>query len=339
MSDLRSRNVNRGPRTTASELAVLARECGLDGAGAAPADPVPVDVGQVTRLVQGAPRDLGYLVARLRERLDPGLLLPGVRSVVVAFVSYAGTLPGVQAMPSGRGFVSRFAWGRDYHRVVGERMERFAGAISARWGVRARWYVDTGPVFEKAYAVAAGLGFVGRNSLVIHPEYGSFIFLGSILTDLVVSPGARRMADGCGRCRACVNVCPTRALERPYVLDPGRCLAHRTVSDRSLPDPALAPRLAGNLFGCDLCQDVCPWNRRAVRPVRPEFSPLPGVYMPRLRDILDMDEARFVEVFGQTPVRRRTLPLLKATARLLVEGWGTGCARDYFRTQELSSQR
>ncbi len=319
IGDLRSRNVDHGPRPTAAELDVLARECGLDGAGAAPADPVPVDPEQVTRLVQRLPRDLGYVAARLRERLDPGLLLPGVRSVVVAFVSYAGTLPGVREMPSGRGFVSRFAWGRDYHRVVGERMERFAGAISVRWGARARWYVDTGPVFEKAYAVAAGLGFVGRNSLLIHPRYGSFIFLGSVLTELEVASSARPIGDGCGRCQACVSACPTGALDRSRVLDAGQCLAHLTVSDRSPPDPALAPRLAGNLYGCDLCQDVCPWNRRAERPVRPEFSPLPGVYMPRLRDILDMDEARFLEVFGQTPVRRRTWPLLQATARLLAE--------------------
>lgn len=312
--------MERIPGTSASELDALARDCGLDGAGAALAHPVPVDLDEVSRLVRSAPRDLGYLAARLRERLDPGLLLPGVRSVVVAFVSYAGTLPGVRAMPSGRGFVSRFAWGRDYHRVVGERMERFARAVSTRWDTRARWYVDTGPVFEKAYAVAAGLGFVGRNSLLIHPRYGSFIFLGTILTDLEVAPAAERIADGCGRCRACVTACPTRALDRPYVLDAGRCLAHLTVSDRSPPDPALAPRLAGNLYGCDLCQDICPWNLRAWRPERTEFSPLPGAYMPRLRDIMALDEARFREVFGRTPVVRRTLPLLQATARLLADG-------------------
>ncbi len=320
MTHPRGRNVQRLPRASTIELDALARDCGLDGAGAAPAHPVPVDFDAVSRWVRLAPRDLGYLAARLRERLDPGLLLPGVRSVVVAFVSYAGTLPGVRAMPSGRGFVSRFAWGQDYHRVVGEGMQRFAGAISARWGARARWYVDTGPVFEKAYAVAAGLGFVGRNSLLIHPRYGSFIFLGSILTDLEVAPGARQIPDGCGRCRACVTACPTRALDRPYILDAGRCLAHLTVSDRSAPDRALAPRLAGNLFGCDLCQDVCPWNLRARRPDRREFSPLPGAYMPRLRDIMGMDEARFREVFGRTPVVRRTLPLLQATARLLADG-------------------
>lgn len=317
MSHPRGRNVEHIPRASASELDALARGCGLDGAGAAPAHPVPVDLDEVSRLVRLAPRDLGYLSARLRERLDPSLLLPGVRSVVIAFVSYGGTLPGVRAMPSGRGFVSRFAWGRDYHRVVGGRMERFARVISTRWGARARWYVDTGPVFEKAYAVASGLGFVGRNSLLIHPRYGSFIFLGSILTDLEVAGGAERIADGCGRCRACVTACPTRALDRPYVLDAGRCLAHLTVSDRSPPGPALAPRLAGNLYGCDLCQDVCPWNLRARRPDRTEFSPLPGAYMPRLRDVLAMDDARFQEVFGRTPVVRRTLPLLQATARLL----------------------
>lgn len=305
-------------------LETLALEVGLDGVGFAPAYPVPVDAALVARLVQRAPRDLAYLAARLRERLDPGLVLPGVQSVIVGFVSYAGSLPGVRFLPEGRGFVSRFAWGQDYHEVLGERMKRFASQIETRLAARARWYVDTGPVFEKAYAVAAGLGFMGRNTLFIHPRYGSFIFLGSVLTDLDLGPRtAKAVPDGCGRCRACQGACPTGALDTPYVLDAGRCLAHLLVSDRSPPDPELAPRMAGNLFGCDLCQDVCPWNQRAVRWDRPEFAPLPGTYMPRLRDILEMDEARFEARFGKTPVRRRTLRLLQATARLLWTGKDT----------------
>ncbi len=313
------RNVARPPRITAGALQNLARDAGLDGVGAAPAHPVPVDIGIAERLVRRAPLDLGYLAARLKERLDPSLLLPGVRTVVIGFLSYAGTLPGVEAMPSGRGFVSRFAWGQDYHRVVGERMRRLAAGIGT-FGARARWYVDTGPIFEKAYAVAAGVGFIGRNSLLVHPRYGSFIFLGSILTDLEVEEVPGQVPDGCGRCRACQSACPTRSLEEPYILDASRCLAHLTVSNRSPPGPDLAPHLAGNLFGCDLCQDVCPFNRRAPRPDRPEFMPVPGAYMPRIRDILAMDEARFQEVFGQTPVRRRGLALLQATARLLDRG-------------------
>jgi len=312
-------NPMNGRFVTQTELNDLARECGLDGAGVARAEPPPVDRELVSRLVSVVPADLQYLRARLEDRLSPGRLLPGVRSVVVAFLSYAGDLPGVEALPRGRGFVSRFAWGRDYHEVVGGRVSRLAAALESRHGARTRWYVDTGPVFEKAYAVAAGLGFIGKNSLFIHPRYGSFVFLGTILTNLDVPDPPVTREGGCARCSACRNACPVGALDRPYVLDTQRCLARVLVSDRSPPAAELAPRLHGNLFGCDLCQDVCPYNRRAERPLHREFVPFPGTYMPRIDRVLRMDAAEFQAVFGPTPVRRRPLALLQATARCLLE--------------------
>jgi len=293
----------------------------LDAVGAAPAYPVPVDALMASRLVAEAPRDLGYLAAQIRKRLDPGLVLPGVRSVLSAVISYGSDLPGVEALPKGACFISRFAWSRDYHKVIGRMMKGLSADLEGRFAARARWYVDTGPVFEKAYAVAAGHGFIGKNSLLVTPGFGSWVFLGTILTDLEIEPPpvTQPPKDGCGKCRICRDACPTKALEQDYVLDPSRCLAHLTVSDKAPPSPDLAPVLAGNLFGCDICQDVCPYNRKAVKPGRPEFAPLPGLYMPMLDDILAMDEEAFMRTFRPTPVRRRGLDRLQAIAKLLKE--------------------
>lgn len=313
---------NRQLREVSKVLQMAAAQCGLDGVGIAPAFPVPVDEEKIRHAVEIVPPDLDYLRRRLEERLNPRLVAKWVRSVIVVFVSYGGTLPGAKELPLGRGFISRFAWSFDYHNVVGERVRRFANLIGERLGARTKWFVDTGPVLEKAYAVAAGLGFQGKNSLFITPKYGSFIFLGTVLTDLDTArenDGKDQIQLGCGGCMACVKACPTGALATPYVLDQSKCLAYLLVSKKVAVSKLEEFNLSGNLFGCDICQDVCPWNARALRPDRLEFLPLPRTYMPRLSDILSMDEKAFSTIFGPTPVRRRGLSLLKATAAVLAE--------------------
>ena len=301
-----------------AEIEAASDRYGLDDIGAVPACPVPVDPDIAARLVARAPKDLDYLGTRLRIRLDPDQLLPGVRTVLSALVSYGSSLPGVEALPAGAGFISRFAWATDYHAVIGRRMKKLASFLEQEYGGRVRWFVDTGPVFEKAYAVSAGHGFVGKNSLIITPRFGSWVFLGTILTDLEVdAPSPAPQPGSCGKCRICQDACPTAALDEAYVLDSSLCLAHLTVSDKAQPSPNLAPKLAGNLYGCDICQDVCPYNLKAEKPTRPEFEPLPGLYMPQLDDILALDDEAFRVSFGKTPMRRRKRHLLQATARLL----------------------
>jgi epoxyqueuosine reductase len=187
-----------------------------------------------------------------------------------------------------------------------------------------RWYVDTGPVLEKAWAVAAGLGFIGRNGLLISPTFGSFVFLGVVLTDLDVAPAmtASDRHDAsrhpCGDCRACVEACPTGALSTPFEPDIGRCLAHWTVTARTPIPPDIAARLEGNLYGCEVCQDVCPYNLTTHRIDRPDFRPLPGLRSQVLSEVLAMDETAFRERFGSTPVRRMGVERLKRNARMLV---------------------
>jgi len=307
-----------GAAIPASDLVELALGCGLDDAAATPAFPVPVDAADLRQRLSAYPPELSYLARGLAKRLDPSLVLPGVRTVIAACMAYGGPHPGVASRPSGTGFVSRFAWCPDYHRPVGDAVARFAAGIEARTGARTRAYVDTGPVLEKAYAAAAGLGFIGRHGLLVHPRFGSFVFLGVLLTDALVVPDIARPAlPGCGACTACVAACPTGALRTPYRLDVDRCLAHLTVTAKT-PLPGGLP-LAGNLYGCDICQDVCPFNRGAEHPDHPAFRPLPGLPFVPPEDVLAMDAAAFTARFGATPARRRGLPGMAAIAQRLIE--------------------
>lgn len=224
---------------------------------------------------------LGYMPRTERLRIAPGEWLPWVRGAFCAAMAYntrrdmsASTIAG------GRAWVSRYAWGRDYHKVLRARMGPAARLLRAA-GFRARVCVDTAPVLERALAAKAGLGFVGKNGLLIHPHLGSYLFLGEILTDLPLGDG-ERVPDGCGECRLCLRGCPTGALTAPGVLDARLCLSTWTIEHRG-PFPREAPALHGHLFGCDRCQEVCPYNRRAplsgeaeFQPREPWFAPEPG---------------------------------------------------------------
>lgn len=300
----------------ASRVRSLAETAGLDDAAAATAAPVPADPDHLSRVLPAYPPELAYLHRRLADRLDPGRLLPGVRTVVVACRSYLGPQPGIEALPPGTAFVSRFAWSPDYHGPMIRSMEALARSIEGETGCPSRAYVDTGPILEKAWAARAGLGFLGRNGLLIHPRLGSFVFLGVVLTEAEVLPDdPRPPLPGCGSCTACLRACPTGALPSPGRLDVHRCLAHWTVTART-PIPEGIP-LADHLYGCDRCQDVCPFNQRALRPDHPCFRPLPGLPFLPLRELLDWGEADFVTRVGATPIRRRGLAALQQTARRL----------------------
>lgn len=298
-------------------LQELMAQCDLDGIGVAPALPVPVNEQAVKRrILTQLPPELRYLQRSLAQRLNPRLVLDSVKSVVVGYVSYAGNEKGIGALSPGSCFISRFAWCRDYHRSVGIRAERLRSLIST-FGAAARAYVDTGPVFEKAYAAAAGLGFIGKNTLLITPGHGSFVFLCVVLTSMEIEPTFSSITDGCGSCRACVDACPTGALDGSFGLDISRCIAHLNASARTPIPHAFAKSLRSQLYGCDICQEVCPYNKRASRPHRPEFRPLMGLYMPAVRDIIELNETGFRGLFASTPVIRRGFELVRSTASLI----------------------
>jgi epoxyqueuosine reductase len=259
------------PERTADAACRLALGLGFDLAGVAPASPV----GHADALARWAERGLGgprggpldYVLRRLAERLDPRRVLPGVRSVVAVALAFDDGSPVDGEGPQ----VARYARGDDYHEVLGDRLRALAAALEAWWGepVESRCYVDTGPVLERAFAAAAGLGWIGKNTMLIHPTHGSHLFLGVMLTDLEMTADAPE-PDHCGSCRACLDACPTDAFVEPRVLDATRCIAYSTIEDPGPIPEALREAQGERLFGCDVCQDVCPFNLRRGRTTPPD---------------------------------------------------------------------
>ena len=207
---------------------------------------------------------------------------PWARSLVCVGLQYDTPGPYSTAAAADRGWIARYAWGDDYHDVVKARLEDLRARLVAELGpMESRVYVDTGPVVERAYAAAAGLGAWGKNTCLLHPEHGSWFFLGEVITDLELEPDAPR-TDMCGSCTACLEACPTGALVEPYVLDATRCISYLTIEVKgAIPEEHRAD-VGRHVFGCDICQDVCPWNRRRREEGAPEFAPREGLMAPDL---------------------------------------------------------
>jgi len=253
---------------------------------------------------------MAWIGRRVEERVDPRRVLEGARSIVALGLVYDPGTP--RELGPGRAQVARYAGGDDYHEVLLDRVRAFEAGLAPLVGhpVRTRGYVDTGPVLERAFAARAGLGWIGKNSCLIHPRLGSYLFLAVVLTDLELEPDAPE-PDHCGSCRACLDACPTQAFPEPYVLDATRCISYTTIESRgALPEPLRAGQGAW-VFGCDVCQEVCPWNlreRRRVPPdahgLRAELAAREAWVAPTLAWLLALDEASWREATRHTALRR-----------------------------------
>ena len=236
----------------------LALTLGFDLAGVAAALPTPETEYLREWLAKGYGGSMQWLERSVEERVDPRRVLDGARSVIAVAMSYAGEGGADRADVH----IARYARGEDYHVVMGDRLRALGWGLEALVGrsVAARSYVDTGPVAERVFASLGGLGWIGKNTCLIHPEWGSYLFLGVVLTDLELAPDDPGK-DRCGSCRLCLDACPTGALVSPYRLDARRCIAHATIEDPGPVPMELREGQGGWLFGCDVCQEVCPWNR------------------------------------------------------------------------------
>jgi len=299
------------PATIEERIRALGLGLGLDAVGFCGAGPTERTRFLRDWLARGYAGEMGYLERRVEERVDPRKLMPGARSLIVAALACAEPAPDEDhPEPSGR--VARYAGGDDYHDVLLDRLRALETALPLLAGraVRARSWVDTGPVAEKAAAESAGLGWIAKNTCLIHPELGSHVMLGVIVCDLALAPDPVE-ADHCGSCRACLDACPTEAFPEPYVLDATRCLSYTTIELRGPIPEALREAHGDHVFGCDVCQSVCPWNRsRPRRPLsdplglRARLAPRSAWRTPSLAWILSLDEAAFAEATRGTALRR-----------------------------------
>jgi epoxyqueuosine reductase len=247
---------------------------------------------------------MAYLSEQVRKRSDLRTAFPWARSMICVGLQYDTPHPYSTEAPSERGWISRYAWGDDYHDVMKAMLDRVVERLGAEVGpFEARTYVDTGPIVERAWAAAAGLGAWGKNTCLLHPEHGSWFFLGEIVTDLEMRPDAPR-ADLCGSCTACLEACPTGALPAPGVLDATRCISYLTIELRGPLPEERREGVGRHVFGCDICQDVCPWNRKRRRRGGPSFEPRPGTFAPDLAAMARMDVESFRERFRRSPVKR-----------------------------------
>lgn len=291
-----------------TRLKAYARSLGFDLVGVARAGPTPSADRYEAWVRAGHAATMSYLTRpeAIEKRRDVRNLWPEARSVIVVAMNYyTGDHPPPDGRPRGR--VARYAWGEDYHEVLADRLRDLLAFLQREAGrsVQGRIYVDTGPVLERAWAVQAGLGWIGKNSMLIHPRLGSYLFLGVLLVDLELEPDPPFPFDHCGTCTRCIEACPTGCIRPDRTLEAERCLSYLTIERREGIPEALRPAMGDWLFGCDICQEVCPWNRRFARPTaEPAFRPREGIPRMLLEEILQMDEAAFRIRFRRSAIRR-----------------------------------
>ncbi|MBI2527013.1 MAG: tRNA epoxyqueuosine(34) reductase QueG [Candidatus Rokubacteria bacterium] len=295
--------------TLTAAVKARALALGFDAVAVGAADP-PAHGDELRRWVEaGRAGTMAYLERRLEERLDPRRVLPGARSVVCVALNYhQGRIADGSWAP-----VARYAWGRDYHEVMLPRLQALAALLREAASAESRAYVDTGPVLERELAARAGLGWVGKNTMLLSPSLGSWFFIGVLLTtaELVHDPP---LPDRCGSCRACLDACPTGAFAAPRLLDARRCISYLTIEHRGPIEPALAAGMGQWQFGCDLCQSVCPWNRKA--PVTREEAFRPAAPYPGAEALLQMDDAALRRRFAGTALLRPRAAGLRRNAAI-----------------------
>jgi len=296
--------------TLSESVKARALELGFDRVAIGPAAPPEHGPAFTQWLEAGYGATMSYLARRAGERLDPTRALPGARSVVcVALNYYQGEAAGDASWAP----VARYAWGRDYHSVMTPRLAELGAYLAEACGARSKGYVDTGPVLERDLAARAGLGWIGKNTMLLHPDLGSWFFVGVLLTTAALDVN-EALPDRCGSCRACLDACPTGAFVAPYVLDARRCISYLTIEHRGDIEPALAGQLGPWQFGCDACQSVCPWNRKA--PVTRESELRPTTPYPGASRIAAMSDAELRERFADTALLRAKPAGLRRNAAL-----------------------
>ncbi len=303
----------RSSSQLAEQIERTALEAGFDLAGISPVRDFPELSYFPQWIADGHAGEMKYLEARDQagelKRASLRSAAPWARSVIVCAINYNTAEPySTRVHDPERGWISRYAWGpEDYHNSVMRKLreveKKLRGWAQEDAELQTRCYVDTGPLVERIYAKYAGVGWVGKNTCIINQKLGSWLFLGVILTSLELPPDLPA-PDRCGTCTRCIEACPTDAILAPYQLDSNRCISYLTIEKRGAIPEELRAGMGRHVFGCDICQDVCPWNRKAPVTTAPEFQPREGLFNPALEWLAEMNAEEFREEFRGSPIRR-----------------------------------
>ncbi len=299
-----------------------ARDAGFELAGIAPVQDFPELEHFPAWIAAGHAGEMKYLEARNDEgelkRASLRSAIPWARSVIVCAINYNTAEPySTETTAADRGWISRYAWSReDYHEAVLKKLRvvetSLRGAVTDD-DFESRCYVDTGPLVERIYAKYAGVGWIGKNTCILNQKLGSWLFLGVIVASLEL-PCDLPAPDRCGTCTRCIAACPTDALIEPYKLDSNKCISYLTIEKRGTIPEDMRDGMGRHIFGCDICQDVCPWNRKAPATTAPEFQPREGLVNPALDWLAEMTPDEFRKTFRRSPIRRTKLSGMRRNA-------------------------
>ncbi|MFW6370752.1 MAG: tRNA epoxyqueuosine(34) reductase QueG [Bacteroidota bacterium] len=286
-----------------------ALELGFDDCGFSKAGYLKEDAGKLREwLKKGYNGSMKYMEKYFDKRVNPGKLVPGYKSVISVIMNYYPP----EEQPEDTYKISKYAYGRDYHKVLKRRLHLLLDFIDKEIAaVDGRVFVDSAPVLDKAWAVKAGLGWIGKNSMFISPRHGSFVFIGEIISNLEVDVEANEDNDMCGSCTRCVWACPTGAITEPRVIDASRCISYQTIENKGEIPLQHMGRFNDYIFGCDICQDVCPWNKKVKITAIRDFHPPRHVLEMGRKDWENMEFNEFLKLYGNSPVKRAGFKKLK----------------------------
>ncbi|MDX1545570.1 MAG: tRNA epoxyqueuosine(34) reductase QueG [Rhodothermales bacterium] len=306
--------------TLARELKAEARRLGFDACGISEAHRLDDEARRLEQwLAEERHASMAWMERNFEKRVDPRRLVEGARSVISVLHNYYQ--PVEQAADETTGKISRYAWGDDYHYVLKEKLYALYNWLDERTGgVQGRAFVDSAPVMDKVWAQKSGLGWIGKHTNLLNRQMGSFFFIGELIVDTVLPPDGP-IPDYCGSCTRCIDACPTDAIYQPYAVDANRCISYWTIEHRGDDVPAgLRPLFDRWIFGCDICQDVCPWNKFAFATEEPRFLPRPGLPDTDLREWAELDLDAFRTIFRKNPVKRAKFEGLMRNVRIALEG-------------------
>ncbi|HLO49972.1 MAG TPA: tRNA epoxyqueuosine(34) reductase QueG [Kamptonema sp.] len=304
---------------TSTQIKQKALELGFHKVAIAQVDDAPYPEAERLHrwLEAGYQADMEWMANPKRQ--DIHLVMPEVKSLICVALNYY--TPQQHLEGSAYAKISRYGWGRDYHKVMHKKLKLLANWLRSQGeGIEARYYADTGPIQDKVWAERAGVGWIAKNGNVISREYGSWIFLGEVLTNLELTPDPLH-TEHCGTCTRCIDACPTNAITQPFLVDANLCIAYHTIEnrDKKLPD-GIASDLQNWVAGCDICQDVCPWNQRFAKETDiAEFQPYPENIAPTLTELAEISDEEWNRRFTASPLRRIKPEMLRRNAKANLE--------------------